>query len=77
MANLLVKDLPDDVYERLRRLASQRNTSISATVRHAIDRELEIVAWWEDWDAIPRSNFKINSAELLREARQLRDMGLE
>lgn len=77
MANLQVKNLPDDVYERIRRLAKQRNTTISATVRHALDRELETESWWDDWDKVPRNNLKVNAAELLREARDLRDAGLE
>ena len=77
MANLQVKNLPDDVYEQLRRLAKQRNTTISATVRHALDRELESATWWDNWDKTPRSNIKINAVELLREARNLRDAGLE
>ena len=77
MATLQVKNLPDEMYERLRQLAKQRNTTISATVRHALDRELETAAWWDDWDKLPRSNLKINAPELLREARELRDAGLE
>ncbi len=77
MATLQVKNLPEETYERLRRLAKRRNSTISATVRQAVDRELEAASWWDDWDKIPRSNVKINSAELLREARELRDSGQE
>lgn len=77
MATLQVKNLPEETYEQLRQLAKRRNTTISATVRQAVDRELEAASWWDDWDKTPRSNVKIDSAELLREARELRDAGLE
>ncbi len=77
MATLQVKNLPEETYEQLRQLAKRRNTTISATVRQAVDRELEAASWWDDWDKTPRSNVKIDSAELLREARKLRDAGLE
>ncbi len=77
MATLQVKNLPDETYERLRVLAKQRNTTISATVRRAVDRELATAAWWDEWDKLPRYDLKVNSAELLREARELRDAGLE
>ena len=77
MATLQVKNLPDETYERLRALAKQRNTTISATVRRALDRELASAAWWDEWDKAPRFDLKVDSAELLREARELRDAGLE
>lgn len=77
MATLQVKNLPDETYERLRHLAKQRNTTISATVRRALDRELASAAWWDEWDKLPRYDLNVNSAELLREARELRDAGLE
>ncbi|MXZ03437.1 MAG: ribbon-helix-helix protein, CopG family [Chloroflexi bacterium] len=77
MATLQVKNLPEETYEQLRQLAKRRNTTISATVRQAVDRELEAASWWDDWDKTPRSNVKIDSAELLKEARELRDAGLE
>ena len=75
MATLQVKNLPDETYERLRQLAKRRNSTISATVRHAVDRELETASWWDEWDKAPRSNVKIDSVGLLREARELRDAG--
>lgn len=77
MATLQVKNLPDETYERLRQLAKRRNSTISATVRRAVDRELEAASWWDEWDKVPRSNIKIDSVELLREARKLRDAGQE
>ncbi len=76
MATLQVKNVPDEMYEQLRQLAKQRNTTISATVCRALDRELQTATWWDEWDKAPRSNLKINSVELLREARQLRDAEL-
>ena len=76
MATLQVKNVPDEMYEQLRQLAKQRNTTISATVCRAVDRELQSAAWWDEWDKAPRSNLKIDSVALLREARQLRDAEL-
>ena len=62
-ATLQVKNLPEETYEQLRQLAKRRNTTISATVRQALDRELEAASWWDDWDKTPRSNVKIDSAD--------------
>lgn len=38
MANLMIKDFPDDLYERLRRQAQRRRRSISQEVIHLLSQ---------------------------------------
>ncbi len=77
MANLQVKNLPDELYDQLRELAKERGLTISATVRETLEREVESAAWWRRWDSLPTRNRDFNASELLHEARELRDAGLE
>ena len=41
MPNLQVRNIPDDLHKRLRRLAQENNSSMSAIVLIAVERELE------------------------------------
>ena len=47
MANLQVKNVPDELHERLRRHARRNNCTMSAAVLAAIERELERDEWRE------------------------------
>ena len=69
MANLQVKNVPDDTYERLRKLAKERKTTISATVLNAVERELRSAEWRERWELRPEIDLGIDAATLVREAR--------
>ena len=73
MANFQVKNLPDDLHERLRRYARENHCTISAAVLAAIEREL---ARWERrqrLDQRPKTDLGIEVAALLMEERALRD----
>ena len=47
MANLQVKNVPDELHERLRRHARRNNCTMSAAVLAAIEHELERDEWRE------------------------------
>ena len=47
MANLQIKNVPDELHERLRRHARRNNCTMSAAVLAAIVRELERDEWRE------------------------------
>jgi plasmid stability protein len=72
MADLLVRDLPDDVHRELKRRASARRMSMQAYVarlleRHAAERGLQ--EWLEELDELPRHPDVVGS-EALRQARE-------
>ena len=77
MATLQVKNIPDEMYERLRLLASERNTSVDETVRDVLEWELKNVEWWRHWRTLPRTDRVVNAAELIRESRTMRENDLE
>ena len=54
MANLQVKHVPDTLHYRLRRHAQAQNSTISAVVLNAIERELARLEWRERLAAAPR-----------------------
>ena len=69
MATLEIKNLPDEMYERLRQLAKQRNTTISATVINAVEREIRSAAWRQRWQSRPEIDLGVDGATLVQEAR--------
>ncbi|WP_419554670.1 FitA-like ribbon-helix-helix domain-containing protein [Candidatus Poriferisodalis sp.] len=73
MANLQVRNMPDELHERLRRCAQQRNCSMSAVVLQAVERELEWSEWQERWESSPEIDLGISAAEVLDEVRRERD----
>ena len=77
MATLEVKDIPDEMFERLRMLAAERRTSVTAVVRDVLEWELKNAEWWRHWKTLPRTDRVINAAELIRESRTSRENGLE
>ena len=77
MGNLQVKNIPEDLHERLRRYARESNSTISAAVLAAVEYELARWEWRKRMDQRPETDLGIESAELLREERSLRDKGME
>ena len=73
MANLQVRNLPDELHERLRRCAQQRNSSMSAVVLQALERELEWSEWQERLEQRPPLEVSLGSVAALHEARRERD----
>ncbi len=72
MANLQVKNIPDDLHERLRRHARASNCTISAAVLTAVERELARWEWRERLAHRPVTDLGVEAAELLAEERSLR-----
>ena len=77
MATLQVKNLPDEMYERLCALAAERQTSVDAAVREVLEWELKNAEWWRHWKTLPRTDRVIDAAEMIRESRTLRENGME
>ncbi len=76
MANLQVRNMPDDVHERLRHLAQKENSSMSAIVLSAVVRELERREWQERWAQRSTTDLGVDAATLIAEARAERDAEL-
>ena len=73
MANLEVKNVPDALYERLRRHARENNCTISALALNAIERELDRQEWRRLLAQRPETDLGVDAAVLLAEERALRD----
>ena len=73
MANLQVKNIPDALHDRLRSYARESNSTISATVLAAVERELARWEWRKHLALRPETDLGIEAAALLREERSLRD----
>lgn len=79
MANLQVKNVPDELHERLRLHARKNNCTMSAAVLAAIEKELERSEWRERMANRPIVDLGVPAARLIEEARAERDreLGLE
>ena len=75
MANLQVKNVPEEMYERLRRLAIERKTTISATVLSAVEREIRSSEWRKRLETRRKTELGTDAATLVREGRA--EAGLE
>ena len=74
MANLQVRNIPDDLHERLRRYARENNCTMSAAVIIAVERELARWDWRKRLSQLPKTDLGVEAAELLMEERSLREM---
>ena len=79
MANIQVKNVPDELHERLRRHARKKNCTMSAAVLAAIERELSRAEWRERMANRPVVDLGVPAAQLIEEARAERDkeLGIE
>ena len=77
MANLQVKNIPDELHERLRRHARERNCTISAAVLTAVERELERWEWRARLAQRPRTELGVTAADLLQAERENRERTVE
>ncbi|MCY4109387.1 MAG: toxin-antitoxin system HicB family antitoxin [Chloroflexi bacterium] len=68
-----MKNIPDALHERLRRHARENNSTISAAVLTAVERELDRWEWRRRLAQRPRTDLGIDAAALLVEERSLRD----
>ena len=73
MANLQVRNMPQDLYARLRRHARESNTTMSAVVLAALERELAMWEWRIHFAERPKTDLGVEAATLLAQERSLRD----
>ena len=73
MTNLQVKNIPDELYERLRRHARENHCTLSASVLAALERELSRWEWRKRLAQRPKTSLGVPAAALLMEERSLRD----
>ena len=71
MANLQVKNIPDELHDRLRRHAREHNCTISAAVLTAVERELARWEWRERLAQRTQTDLGTSAAALLHEERAL------
>ncbi len=76
MANLQVKNVPDSLHERLRQHAREQNTTLSAAVLSALERELARSEWRRHLAQRPTTDLGVSAADLLAEARAERETEL-
>ena len=72
MPNLQVRNVPDVLYERLRRHARENNRTMSAAVLAAVERELAAWEWRKRLDQRPMTDLGVDAAALLAQERSLR-----
>ena len=77
MPNLHLRNVPEDVHERLRHFVEKENSTMSAIVLAAVERELKRLEWQEHWEQIPPLEYDINAAEAIAEARAEREAELD
>lgn len=77
MANLQVKNIPEELHERLRQHARKNNTTISQTVISAVERELERVEWLDRLAERPETSLGVSAASVIIEERKRRDAELD
>ena len=77
VANLQVRNIPDDLHERLRRHAREHNLTMSEVVLIAVERELERWEWRKRLAQRPKTDLGVEAATLLAEERSLRDLETE
>ena len=74
MANLQVRNIPDELHRRLRRHAREHNCTMSAVVLSAVERELVRWEWRKRLAQRPETDLGVDAAALLADARALRDL---
>ena len=70
MVDLQVRDISDELYQRLSWLAEKRNATISSMILDVVEREIQREEWWEHWKTLPKHTREIDSVALLKEARE-------
>ena len=77
MANLQVRNISDDLHDRLRRHARENNCTISAAVLTAVEQELARWEWRKRLAQRSETDLGVAAAALLAEERSLRDVEME
>lgn len=76
MANLQVKNIPEQLHQRLRQCAEDANCTLSDVVLEAIDRELARREWHARLYTRTPADLGTSAAALLQEARNEREQEL-
>jgi predicted transcriptional regulator len=76
MASLQVKHVPEELHERLRRVAADSRRTLSEIVLEALKRELARREWQQRLAQRPESELGVLAASLLAEERAGRDREL-
>ena len=74
MATLHVRNIPDDLYERLRHHAREHNRTMSTVVLSAVARESARWDWRKRLTQHPTTDLGIDATTLLAEERSQRDL---
>ncbi len=73
MVNLHVRNVPHELYEKLRVHARKSNTTMSAVVLAALEREMAMREWRTRFAERPTTDLGVEAAILLARERSLRD----
>ena len=73
MANLRIKNLPEDLHQRLRQYSQQHNCTISDIALAALEREMARHEWHERLSQRPATDLGTSAASLLEQERQERE----
>lgn len=73
MVELQVKNVPDELHERLVRHARKRNRTMNDVILEALESEIEQIEIHERIAAQPRRHFDISPSEWLAQHRAKRD----
>ncbi len=76
MAIIQVKNVPDSLYNRLKRRTKKADKTLSDIVLEAIEKELKRSEWRERFTKRPSSDLGVSAASLLEEERRERDIEL-
>jgi predicted transcriptional regulator len=76
MASLQVKHVPEELHERLRRVAADSRSTLSEIMLEAIERELARREWQRRLAERPESELGVSATSLLAEERAGRDREL-
>ncbi len=77
MANLQVKNMPDELYELVRARARETNSTVSAVVTKAIEAEIAMGAWTRRLREAPATYLPFKAADIVDEERALRERASE
>ena len=77
MASIQVRNIPDNLYERLYKHAHESNSTMRALVVAAIERELRRREWQQGLADRPVTDLGIDAATLLAEARAEREAEMD
>jgi len=76
MASIQVKNIPEDLHNKLRRYAREQEITIGEIVLEAIEREVVRREWHKRFSGRPSTRLRTSAARLLEQERRQRDSDL-